>query len=389
MESAISRLGRRIRLGVVGGGGVALIGPVHRAAARLDDMMEVTAGVLSSNAERSVAEARRLMIPAGYPDLGAMLAGEGDRLDAVAIMTPNDSHGPLSLQALAAGRHVICDKPLTNDLAEARDLVDAVRHSGLVFGLTHNYSGYPMIRQARAMVRAGELGAIRLVHVVYAQGSLAARVEDEPEKMPPRLRWRIDPAKGGASHVMGDIGTHAHQLATYITGLEVERVLADVGAVVPGRTAHDTASLLLRLEGGARGVLWATKAATGAENAMSIEVYGEKGGLFWEHANANALRFMRNAEPATLLTRGLPGLHPLARHAARVPPGHPEGFHEGFGNLYRDFAEQVAAHLLGEKPDPLATTLPTVEEGARGLALIEAALRSTASGGWAEVERIG
>ncbi len=389
MLNAIEKLGRRIRLGVVGGGGAALIGPVHRAAARLDDMMEVTAGVLSSNAERSVADARRLMIPAGYPDLGAMLAGEGDRLDAVAVMTPNDSHGPLSLQALAAGRHVICDKPLTNDLAEARELVEAVRRSGLVFGLTHNYSGYPMIRQARAMVEAGELGAIRLVHVVYAQGSLASRVEDHPETMPARLRWRIDPAKGGASHVMGDIGTHAHQLATYITGLEVERVLADVGAVVPGRTAHDTASLLLRLEGGARGVLWATKAATGAENAMSIEVYGEKAGLFWEHAGANALRFMRNAEPAMLLTRGLPGLHPLARRAARVPPGHPEGFHEGFGNLYRDFAEQVAARIMGEQPDPLAMTLPTVEEGARGLALIEAALRSTETGSWAEVERIG
>lgn len=388
MLNAIEKLGRRIRLGVVGGGGAALIGPVHRAAARLDDMMEVTAGVLSSNAERSVADARRLMIPAGYPDLGAMLAGEGDRLDAIAVMTPNDSHGALSLQALAAGRHVICDKPLTNDPAEAKELVEAVRRSGLVFGLTHNYSGYPMIRQARAMVEAGELGAIRLVHVVYAQGSLASRVEDEPDRMPPRLRWRIDPAKGGASHVMGDIGTHAHQLATYITGLEVERVLADVGAVVPGRTTHDTASLLLRLEGGARGVLWATKAATGAENAMSIEIYGEKAGLFWEHANANALRFMRNAEPAMLLTRGLPGLHPLARRAARVPPGHPEGFHEGFGNLYRDFAEQVAAHILGEKPDPLAMTLPTVEEGARGLALIEAALRSTDSGGWVEVERI-
>ena len=388
MENAVNKLGRRIRLGVVGGGGAALIGPVHRAAARLDDLMEVTAGVLSSDAERSVAEARRLMIPTGYPDLGAMLAGEGDRLDAVAVMTPNDSHGPLSLQALAAGRHVICDKPLTNDLAEARQLVEAVRRSGLVFGLTHNYSGYPMIRQARAMVEAGELGAIRLVHVVYAQGSLAARVEDDPASIPPRLRWRIDPAKGGASHVMGDIGTHAHQLATYITGLEVERVLADVGAVVPGRTAHDTASLLLRLEGGARGVLWATKAATGAENAMSIEVYGEKAGLFWEHASANALRFMRNAEPAMLLTRGLPGLHPLARRAARVPPGHPEGFHEGFGNLYRDFALQVAARILGEQPDPLAMTLPTVEEGARGLALIEAALRSTESGGWAEVERI-
>lgn len=386
--SPIEKLGRRIRLGVVGGGGAALIGPVHRAAARLDDLMEVTAGVLSSNPERSVAEARRLMIRQGYADLGAMLAGEGDRLDAVAIMTPNDSHGILSLQALAAGRHVICDKPLTNDLAEAKELVAAVRRSGLVFGLTHNYSGYPMIRQARAMVQAGELGAIRLVHVVYAQGSLASRVEDEPEKIPPRLRWRIDPAKGGASHVMGDIGTHAHQLATYITGLEVERVLADVGAVVPGRTAHDTASLLLRLEGGARGVLWATKAATGAENAMSIEIYGEKAGLFWEHASANALRFMRNAEPAMLLTRGLPGLHPLARRAARVPPGHPEGFHEGFGNLYRDFAELVAARILGEKPDPLAATLPSVEEGARGLALIEAALRSTESGGWAEVERI-
>ena len=207
--------------------------------------------------------------------------------------------------------------------------------------------------------------------MTYIQGSLGSRVEDTPDAMPARLRWRLDPAKGGTSHVMGDIGTHAHQLLSFVTGQPVARVMAEVGAVLPGRAAHDTGMALLEMADGAKGVLLASKAATGAENALSIEVYGEAGGLFWEQASLNQLRHMRNGEAARLLTRGLPGLHPLARRAARVPPGHPEGFHEAFANLYADFAEAVAARLAGTTPDPLCLHFPTADDGAAGLAFVE------------------
>jgi len=379
----LAMLGRRLRLGVIGGGGEALIGPVHRAASRLDDLIEVSAGVLSSDAERSKAEAARLGIPRGYGDAAEMIAAEAardDGIDAVAIMTPNDSHYPLAMVALEAGLDVVCDKPLTNDLEEARALAAKVRDTGRVFCLTHNYSGYPMVRQARAMVEAGELGRVHLVHVTYAQGTLGSRVEDGD--IPARLRWRLDPGRGGRSHVMGDIGTHAHQLATYITQRPVTRVMADLGAVVAGREAHDTGSLLLELEAGAKGVMWVTKAATGAENALSIEVYGDEGGLFWQQAELDRLRFMRQGRPAELLSRGLPTLHPLARHATRLPPGHPEGFIEGFANLYADFALTVAARRAGQAPDPLASTFPTAEDGVAGVELIEAALASSSLGCW-------
>lgn len=385
---ALALLGRRLRLGVVGGGGIALIGPVHRAAARLDDLFEITASVLSADPERSLAQGRELGIPRPYPDLEALLAGERGRvdgIDALAICTPNDSHVPIALRALEAGLHVVCDKPLANDLESARAVVAAVRRTGLVFVLTHNYSGYPMVRQARGMVAEGVLGPVRLVVVRYLQGSLASRVEDRPEAMPPRLLWRLDPARGGPSHTLLDIGTHAHQLATYVTGRRVEAVMAEVGALVPGRSAHDTGLVLLRFEGGARGVLVASKAAAGADNALALEVYGPEGGLVWEQADANRLAHLRPGEPARLLARGLPGNHPLARRATRIPSGHPEGFHEAFANLYADFAELVAARLAGRPPDPLARHVPTVEDGAEGLAFVEACLASSGSGGWAPV----
>lgn len=387
----VATLGRRVRLGVVGGGGIALIGPVHRAAARLDDLFEIVAGVLASDPERSLAQGRALGIARAYPDLGALLEGERarpDGIDALAVCTPNDSHVPIALRALEAGLHVVCDKPLANDLRSALELVAAVRRTGRLLALTHNYAGYPMIRQARGMVADGALGPVHLVSVSYLQGSLATRVEDRPEAMPPRLVWRLDPAKGGPSHALLDIGTHAHQLATYVTGREVEAVMAEVGALVPGRRAHDTGLVLLRFAGGARGVLVASKAAAGADNALALEVYGPEGGLFWEQADANRLRWMRTGEPARLIARGLPGNHPLARRATRVPSGHPEGFHEAFANLYADFAEQVAARLAGRAPDPLACHLPGALDGARGLAFVEACLASSAAGGWVEVPAV-
>ena len=388
----VGKLGRRLRLAVVGGGGIALIGPVHRTAARLDDLFEIKASVLSADPARSVAQGKELGIERAYPDLAALLEGErgrADPVDAVSIATPNDSHYELAVRALEAGLDVICDKPLTNDLASAVALVAKVAASRRVFVLTHNYSGYPMIRQARGMIGDGQLGPLHLVHVSYVQGSLSSMVEDDPQTMAPRMRWRLDPAKGGASHVMLDIGTHAHQLATYVTGLDVQAVMADVGAVLPGRTTHDTGMALLRFTNGAKGMLLSSKAASGAENAIAIEAYGPTGGVFWEQADQNRLRFMRQNEPAQLLVRGLPSNHPIARRATRVPIGHPEGFFECFANLYTDFAEQVAARIAGTTPDPHALHLPTAVDGAKGLAFIEACMRSSEEGRWVEVPSLG
>jgi predicted dehydrogenase len=258
-----------------------------------------------------------------------------------------------------------------------------------VFCLTHNYSGYPMVREARAAIEAGEIGPLRVVHVAYVQGSLGTLVEDGPEAMSSRLKWRLDPLKGGSSHVLADIGTHAHQLLTFVGGRRVEAVLADIGAALPQRRVHDTASVIFRLEGGARGVMFVTKAATGAENALSLEAYGEAGGLAWAQASANELRVMRHNKPAELRTRGLPALHPLSRRATRLPPGHPEAFIEAFANIYADFAELVAARRTGLPPDPLAALAPDAVSGAEGLAFVEACLESTAKGTWVDVRRIG
>jgi predicted dehydrogenase len=388
--AAIQKLGRRLRLGLVGGAGGALIGPVHRLAARLDDCFELAAGVLSSDPARSRAEAARLGIARGYGDLEEMLAAEAKRddgIDAVAIMTPNDSHAHYAELALKAGLDVICDKPLTNDFETSRALAALAKTKGRALCVTYNYSGYPMLREARAAIAAGEIGALRVIHAAYVSGSLGALVEAEPAKMSSRTRWRLDPARGGPSHVLADIGTHVHQMVNYVTGRRIEAVLADVGAALPGRSAHDTASVIVRLEGGARGPLFITKAATGAENAMSIEAYGEAGGISWHHAALNELRVMRAARPLEIRTRGLPTLHPLARAAARLPAGHPEGFHEGFANIYRDFAEIAAARLAGIAPDPLATTVPTAADGVEGLAFCEACVASAESGKWVDLAR--
>jgi predicted dehydrogenase len=383
MTAASGKGPTRIRLGFVGGGRGALIGPVHRTAARLDDRFEVVGAVLSSNAEKSVADAAALGIPNGYGSLGQMIRAGG--LDAVAIATPNDSHAALAIEALDAGLHVVCDKPLANTALDGRRIADKVRETGLVFCLTHNYSGYPMVRQMRAMIEAGRIGKVHLVQASYRQGTLATAIETGD--IPARLRWRLDPAKGGGSHVMGDIGSHVHQLIRYTTGLGIDSVMAELGAIVPGRQAHDTGQALLRFANGARGQMLATKVAHGAENALAIEVHGDRGSLEWRQSRLDELTFLWNGEPQQILTRGSPYLEPLARQACRLPPGHPEGFHEGFGNLYRDFAEQVAARLEGREADPLAATIPTAATGLDTLLFIDACIRSSETGSWQKVER--
>lgn len=384
----INLLGRRIRLGVIGGGGEGLIGPVHRIAARLDDFYEIVAGVLSSDPEKAAREAQRLGLSRSYPSVEAMLAAEGprgDRIDVVAIMTPNDTHVDYCAQALKAGFHVICDKPLANDLSDARRLVSLI-NGGPLFCLTHNYSGYPMIREARAAIAAGELGRVHLLQVNYLQGNLGTLVEEQAQKMTSRLKWRLDPARGGVSHVMGDIGSHAHQLATYVLGNQVKSVLADVGAAVEGRVAHDTASVILRMENGARGTLLASKAASGSDNRISIEVYGDKGGLRWEQANPSQLQIMRTGAPIETRFTGLASLHPLAKRSVRLPAGHPEAFLEAFANIYGDFAHLVAASITGAEPDPQMREIPGLEDGLAGLLFIDACIASTKSGTWAECE---
>jgi predicted dehydrogenase len=382
VNPTVRALGRRLRLGVVGGGPGSFIGPVHRAAARIDDGYEISAGVLSSDPERARAAALEVGIAAdrAYPHWREMLAREqarDDGIEVVAIMTPNDSHVPIALAALDAGLDVLCDKPLATSLEDALRLVRKVRESGLVFCLTHNYSGYPMVRQARAMVAAGEIGAVRQVQLEYVQPQRATLVERE------RADWHFVPERIGPSLVLGDIGTHAHHLGAFVSGLDLDRVMADVGAVVPGRAADDTAHLLLRYAGGARGAMWVTQAAAGAEHGLSVRIFGERGGLEWHQEQPNHLLHRRLDDFPRLLTRRIDGrLAPEATRAARVEIGHPEGYQEAFANLYRDAALAIVARRTGRPCDPLALDFPTALDGAKGMKFIEAALESSRTGRW-------
>ncbi|WP_372657347.1 Gfo/Idh/MocA family protein [Hydrogenophaga sp.] len=377
----IALLGRRLRLAVIGGGPGSFIGAMHRQAARLDDRYELVAACLSSDPVKAVAAGEAIGLPGErcYPSAQALMeqeAGRADGAEVVAIMTPNDSHFPYAMQALGLGFDVICDKPMTNTLAEAGLLRQRVADTGLVFCLTHNYSGYPLVRQARAMVAEGLLGAVRLVQVEYVQGGRA-------KSGPGRTAWKSDPARGGASLVLGDIGTHAHQLLRYITGQEVAQVAAEVGAVVPERAAHDFAGALLRLDNGARGSFWVTQAAAGMENGLRIRVSGALGSLEWAQEHPQSLVFKPLDAPAQLRTPNGPGTLPLAARSSRIAAGHPEGFHEGFANLYTDAAEAIAARRAGQAPDPLALHFPNATDGWMGMRFVDAMLRSSqADGAW-------
>ncbi len=383
MNTTIARLGRRLRLGVVGGGPGSFIGPVHRAAARLDDHYEVVAAVLSRNPERSRAAAKDLGIAPerAYDDHTRLLAGEAartDGIDVLAIMTPNAQHYPAARSALEAGLDVICDKPLTTRLADAEDLVRRVQASGLVFCTTFNYTGYPMVRHARAMVKEGALGAMRQVHVEYIQGHLAKPTAADRD---PAANWRYAAEQGGPSLVLGDIGSHAHHLAAFITGQELIEVAAEVGSAIPGRQIADFAHLLLRYENGARGSMWVTNSAAGGEHGLHIRVFGERGGLEWQQEDPNHLTHRPLDGFAQVLTRGRPGLSAGAQRATRVALGHPEGYFEAFANLYADAADAIVARRTGQAPDPQALDFPTVLDGARGVRFVEAALASSRAGG--------
>jgi len=374
---------RRLRLGMVGGGQGAFIGGVHRIAARLDDRYELVAGALSSDAERAKASAAELGIAPerAYGDFAEMATAEAareDGIDVVAIVTPNHVHHAAAKAFLEAGIHVICDKPLTTTIADAADLAETVARAGLVFGLTHNYTGYPMVRQARAMVEAGEIGEIRVVQAEYPQDWLTTKLEDTGQK---QAEWRTDPTRSGAGGSIGDIGTHAFNLAAFITRLELDSVCADLDVFVDGRRLDDNAHVLMRYNGGAKGMLWSSQVAPGNENALKIRVYGTKGGLEWAQENPNQLWFTPLGEPTRLITRGGNGSGDVAEHATRIPAGHPEGYLEGFANIYSDVAEVVTARLEGREPETMATRYPTVQDGVAGVKFIAAVVESSRRGG--------
>lgn len=382
---------RKIRMGMVGGGQNAFIGAVHRMAARLDGQIDLVCGAFSSNPARSQASGRELGLPPerfydSYEDMFRAEAqrAAGDRMDFVSIVTPNHLHYPVAKAALAAGFHVMCDKPLTVDVKSARDLVRRVRKSGLLFGFTHNYTGYPMVKEARAQVQSGRLGPVRKIVAEYPQGWLASRIEAEGQK---QADWRTDPARAGVSCCMGDIGTHAENLVEYVTGLRVEQVCADLSTFVKGRRLDDDGTVLLRFKGGARGVLSASQVSVGEENGLRLRVYGEKGGLDWRQEEPNSLVLLWPDRPREVLRAGAGTayLSPAARAACRTPPGHPEGFLEAFANLYRDFAVALTARL--EQGEPGAgLEVPTVEDGLRGMLFLDAVVRSSRSASkWVKV----
>ena len=376
---------RRLRLGMVGGGRGAFIGAVHRLAARMDDHFELVAGAFSADPETSRASARELRVAdarayADFREMAKLEAARDDGIDAVAIVTPNHLHHAVASAFLAAGIHVICDKPLCTSLADARDLEKRVAESGRIFVLTHNYAGYPLIREARARVEAGELGKIRVVQVEYAQDWLASRLEASGQK---QASWRTDPARAGPGGCLGDIASHAHHLAGFVSGLEVEELCAQLTAFVEGRPLDDDVQILLRYQGGARGMLWASQVAAGNENGLRLRVYGEKAGLEFEQETPNRLLLTPLGEPPRVITRGGPGSGPAAARASRIPPGHPEGYLEGFANLYADAAELIRAGIEGRPPDPAATSVPGIADGVQGVAFIEAAVASSrANGTW-------
>ena len=383
-ESA--KVSRRLRLGMVGGGQGAFIGAVHRTAARLDDRYELVAGALSSDPQRALDSARELLIPRAYASFAEMAAEEAKRsdgIDAVAIVTPNHVHHTVAMAFLKAGIHVICDKPLTTTVADAEDLSKAVAQTGLIFGLTHTYAGYPMVRQMREMVLSGELGPIRMIQVEYAQDWLSTPLEQTGMK---QADWRTDPARSGPAGCLGDIGTHAYHLACFTTGLSCEQVAADVTTFVPGRRLDDNVQVMMRFSGGAKGSLWASQIAPGNENHLVLRIFGEKAGLTWEQENPNHLTFSPLGQQPRTVRRGGPGVGSAAGHATRIPSGHPEGYYEAFAQLYTDIAEQITARIEKRDPDPRAMLVPGVNDGVDGIRFIDAVLRSSRnSSAWTKI----
>ncbi|WP_459709321.1 Gfo/Idh/MocA family protein [Paraburkholderia sp. 2C] len=379
-------MARRLRLGMVGGGQGAFIGAVHRIAARLDDRFEVVAGALSSDPKRAQASADEANIARSYADWRDMARAESardDGIDAVAIVTPNHLHAPVATAFLEAGIHVICDKPLAVSLAEGEALARLAHDRQRLFALTHTYSGYPMVRHAREMIEAGELGEIRVVQVEYAQDWLAEPLEQSGTNK--QAAWRTDPKLSGPAGCLGDIGTHAYHLAGFISGMLPQALAAEVHTFVPGRRLDDHVQAMLRYANGARGMLWASQVASGEENGLRLRVYGTKASLAFEQEQPNELWFTPLGGARQRITRGrVKG--DAAANATRVPAGHPEGYLEAFAQLYKDAAQQIEALDAGQPLPPESRLLTTVDDGVEGLRFIDAVLASSAAGGqWREI----
>ena len=370
-------------MGMVGGGRGAFIGAVHRMAAALDGEIELVCGALSSSPEKSRASAKDLHLPeeGSYGSFEEMIKTEAkkagnDRMDLVSIVTPNHLHYAPAKMALEHGFHVICDKPVSFSVEEAESLKSIVDETGLIFGLTHNYTGYPMVKQARWMIREGNIGKIRRVVVEYPQGWLSTALEQTDHK---QAEWRTDPNRSGAAGAMGDIGSHAENLAEYITGLEIESLCADLHAHIPGRLLDDDGSVLLRFKNGARGILYASQISAGEENDLRIRVYGEKGGLDWRQLEPNSLRIKWLDAPMQIYRAGGADICKSAMAHTRFPPGHPDGYLEAFANIYRNVAKCIQARKEGIDVDPIYKDFPGINDGIRGMRFIDAVVKSAAS----------
>jgi predicted dehydrogenase len=383
---------RRIRVGMVGGGPGAGIAETHRTAMRLDDKCVLVAGVFSRDSEKSRGAAKRLRIDSDrvYPDYSVMAEveskRESDRIDVAVIVTRTDSHFEIAKKFLRSGIQVICDKPLCLSLTEARELKRMAEEKELLLCLTHNYSGYAMVRHAARMVRNGDLGKVCVVQAEHASGWAAKLLENQGH---PQAAWRTDPVLSGDASVLFDLGTHAHQLARFVTGLEVTEVAAELSQIVQGRAIKDNANLLLRFSNGARGTLWASMAAIGNEHGLRIRVYGDRGSLAWHHEDPCHLRYCPLDGPQQILAQGADGLSAEAKRWTRAGLGHPEGFFESFANIYTEVAEAILAKSEGRPYAKAELGFPDASDGARGVAFVESAMRSFASGGvWTGVEAI-
>ncbi len=381
-------LNRKLRYGMVGGGPGAFIGDVHRKAAALDGMVDLVAGAFSSDPSKSKQQGEALFLQPKrvYGSFDEMAEKEAalpddERIDFVSIVTPNFLHFPIAKAFIEHGFHVVCDKPMTTELSDAEELCRLVAKHDVVFALTHNYTGYPMVKQARKMVAAGELGEVRKIVVEYPQGWLATRLEETGSK---QAEWRTDPSKAGVSSAVGDIGSHAENLARYVSGLEIASLHADINTFVPGRELEDDANMLVHYNGGARGILYCSQISVGEENNLRIRVYGTKGSLEWHQENPNYLSIRTSDGPERIYKRGNDYLTAAAKGNSRLPSGHPEAFIEAFANIYVNAGRTIAAKISGEEPDELATDYPTVQDGAIGVHFIHKAIESGKKRDWVD-----
>lgn len=375
---------------MVGGGPGAFIGEVHRMAAALDGHLELVAGSFSSSMERSKQMGNELglnpdRVYSSYKEMAQKEAvlPENERIDVVSVVTPNHLHFPVCKTFIEQGIHVVCDKPMTNTIEDAEELCRLVEKHEVLFALTHNYTGYPMVKEARDMVRNGKLGKLRKVVVEYPQGWLAEPVEEEGNK---QAQWRTDPQKAGVSSSVGDIGTHAENLVEYITGLHIEKLFADITSFVEGRALEDDANMLIHYEGGVRGILYASQISVGEENPLNIRIYGTEAALEWDQESPNYLRVKYPDRPEEIYKRGNPYLSEAAQFNTRIPPGHPEGFIEAFANIYKNVALTLKAKKEGKGPEALATDFPTVQDGLMGVKFIHKAVESGKRNSWVDMD---